>query len=124
MTPQTVLRATYVRPDAATRDLRGIEYELLARATAALVAAWPQRRNNFSALASAIDANLRLWTALGCDVADPGNALPTDLRARLFYLYEFTASHSRTILDGTGGVEVLVDINTAVMRGLRGGGPA
>jgi flagellar protein FlaF len=40
----------------------------------------------------------------------------------LFYLYEFTVHHSRAVLDGRGSVGVLADINTAVMRGLRGQG--
>ena len=68
-----------------------------------------------------MDRNLRLWSALAADLASPENALPPELRARLFYLYEFTAQHSRAILDGSGSASVLVDINTAVMRGLRGG---
>ncbi len=57
-------------------------------------------------------------------MALPGISLPAALRARLFYLYEFTARHSRAVLDGKASVEVLVDINTAVMRGLRGEGGA
>ena len=90
--------------------------------TAKCSAAWPKRDTNFAALATALDANLRLWTTLGADVAGPGNALPQALRAQLFYLYEFTAEHSRAVLEGRASVEVLVDINTAVMRGLRGEG--
>ena len=49
-------------------------------------------------------------------------ATPAALRARLFYLYEFTAQHSRAVLDDKASVEVLADINMAVMRGLRGDG--
>ena len=33
-----------------------------------------------------------------------------------------SAGHTRSVLDGRASVEVLVDINTAVMRGLRGDG--
>ena len=47
-------------------------------------------------------------------------SLPPALRAQLFYLYEFTDQHSRKVLAGNASIEVLVDINTAVMRGLRG----
>jgi flagellar protein FlaF len=61
-----------------------------------------------------------LWTTLAADVAESDNGLPGPLRAQLFYLYEFAADHSRKILAGSGSVDVLVDINTAVMRGLRG----
>ena len=50
------------------------------------------------------------------------DGLPALLRARLFWLYEFTASHSRAVLEGKAEATVLVEINTAVMRGLRGEG--
>lgn len=53
-------------------------------------------------------------------MAAPGNGLPQDLRARLFYLYQFTEHHSGKVLADQGSVDVLIDINTAVMRGLRG----
>ena len=76
------------------------------------------------ALVRAVTDNQQLWSTLAADVAQPGNSLPAALRARLFYLYQFTAQHSRAVLDGKASVEVLADINTAVMRGLRGEGGA
>lgn len=124
MTVHLMAQRAYARPDVTARNPRSVEYDLLARATADLTAAWPRRDRDFAALARALDANLQLWTTLGADVADPGNALPQALRAQLFYLYEFTAEHSRAVLEGRSSVEVLVDINTAVMRGLRGQGGA
>lgn len=110
----------YARPDAFARTPRSIEYDLLARATQRLSASWPQRHADFPALAAAVSDNLRLWSALAADVASPGNALPAALRAQLFYLFQFTSEHSRAVLDRQADVGVLVDINTAVMRGLRG----
>lgn len=112
----------YSRPDANLRSTRSIEYDALVRATRLLSAAWPNRKQDFAALASALHENRVLWSTLAADVASPENGLPAPLRAQLFYLYEFTDQHSRSVLDGRGSVEVLVDINTAVMRGLRGQG--
>ena len=112
-------RAAYGRPDVALRSPRALEYDLLARATAALRAV-ENGKKGFPALAEALDRNLRLWRALALDLADAENALPSPLRAQLFYLYEFTAQHSRAVLDGQGNAGALVDINMAVMRGLRG----
>ncbi|PLL14629.1 flagellar biosynthesis regulator FlhF [Tabrizicola sp. TH137] len=112
-------RAAYGRPDMALRSPRALEYDLLARATAALRAA-EEGQGGFPALAAALDRNLRLWRTLAVDVADAGNGLPPALRAQLFYIYEFTALHSRTVLEGRGDAGALVAINTAVMRGLRG----
>jgi flagellar protein FlaF len=124
LTTLNMARSAYARPEAPARAPRSIEYELLSRATQRMTTAWPKRRGEFAALASALDQNLQLWSTLGADVADPDNGLPANLRARLFYLYQFTAEHTRSVLEGRGSVEVLVDINTAVMRGLRGEGTA
>jgi flagellar protein FlaF len=99
-----------------------MEYELLARATKALTQAWTGRKQDFPGLATALNENLRLWSTLAADVAEPANGLPAALRAQLFYLYQFTAEHSRAVLADGNSVEVLIDINTAVMRGLRGEG--
>ena len=115
-------RHTYARPEAPQKTPRSLEYDLLARITQRLSSAWARRTENYPALVAALDENQRVWSTLAVDVADPGNTLPAKLRAQLFYLYEFTAAHSRAIRDDKGSVEVLVDINTAVMRGLRGDG--
>lgn len=123
MIPHTLARNAYGRPEGAVRSPRSIEYDLFARMTQRLVAAWQGRSGNLPVLAEALNENTRMWRVLALDVAGPGNGLPPDLRARLFYLYEFTAEYSRGLLAGTGSIEVLVDINTAVMRGLRGEAP-
>lgn len=115
---------SYARPEAPTRSLRSVEYDLLAQVTQRLRSAWINRATDFPALVRAVTDNTQLWSTLASDVASPGNSLPQALRARLFYLYEFTAKHGRTVLDDRGSIEVLADINMAVMRGLRGDGGA
>ncbi|TGD41941.1 flagellar biosynthesis regulatory protein FlaF [Pseudotabrizicola sediminis] len=112
----------YSRPDATLRTLRSIEYEALARVTQRLSVAWLQRKADYPALVQALSDNLGLWSTLAADVASPGNALPAPLRAQLFYLYEFSEVHTRNVLNGPASVEVLIDVNTAIMRGLRGQG--
>ncbi|OYU17380.1 MAG: flagellar biosynthesis regulator FlhF [Rhodobacteraceae bacterium PARR1] len=112
----------YARPEAPARTPRAVEYDLLARITGRLTVAAAQRDTDFPGFVRALNDNLSLWSTLAADVAGDGNQLPALLRARLFWLYEFTAQHSRAVLDGTAGVEVLIEINTAVMRGLRGEG--
>jgi flagellar protein FlaF len=109
------------------RTARGTEYELFAEVTAALVVAgrrpaedegFEARGRHFAALVAAVHRNRQLWTALATDVASQGNALPKQLRAQLFYLAEFTEAQSRAVLRG-GDVASLVEINRAVMQGLR-----
>lgn len=115
---------SYAQREAPTRSLRSVEYDLLALVTQRLRTAWANRGTDFPALVRAIADNTQLWSTLAADVALPGNSLPAALRARLFYLYEFSAKHGRAVLEDKGSVEVLADINMAVMRGLRGDGGA
>jgi flagellar biosynthesis activator protein FlaF len=115
---------SYAQREAPTRSFRSVEYDLLAQVTQRLRAAWANRTSDFPGLVQAVTDNTRLWSTLAADVATSGNGLPAALRAKLFYLYEFTAKHSRAVLDDKASVEVLTDINMAVMRGLRGDGGA
>lgn len=117
---QSAARTAYARPEAPARSPRSVEYELLARITQRLTATWTRKADDFPRFVEALAANLTLWSTLAADVAGPQNGLPAPLRAQLFYLYQFTTEHSRSVMDGRASVDVLVDINTAVMRGLRG----
>jgi flagellar protein FlaF len=110
------LRA-YGGPQSPVRTGRQAEHQVLSKVTARLAAA-ARTPENFAPLAAALYDNRRLWTRLAADVADRDNGLPQDLRARIFYLAEFTLSHSRRVLRGEADPQALVDINTAIMRGL------
>lgn len=115
-------RNAYARPEAPVRSPRAVEYDLLARTTQRLALAWAQREKDFPGLVAALSDNQQVWSAFAMDVADKANPLPASLRARLFYLFEFTVHHSRKVLEDGASPEVLTDINIAVMRGLRGDG--
>ena len=119
MNATTLAKTAYGNPAQATRTPRGIEYELFARITHRLKQAKERGKVDFGALARALYENRRLWTTLAVDVASPDNGLPPQLRARLFYLHEFTQQHSRKGLSGEAELDVLIDINTSIMRGLR-----
>ncbi len=95
------------------------EYRVFARITHRLSEASSRNGGSFPDLAAALHDNQRLWAALASDVSLPTNPLPKDLRARIFYLAEFTRDHSRRVLNGDADATALVEINTAVMRGLR-----
>ncbi|RMF34901.1 MAG: flagellar biosynthesis regulatory protein FlaF [Alphaproteobacteria bacterium] len=103
---------------------RRIEYQAFARITHRLSRAAEGGRAEFPRLAAAVNDNLALWRVLALDLADPDNALPEDLRASLLSLAIFTLRHSDAVLAGRAAPDALVDINTALMRGLRGAGAA
>lgn len=75
-------------------------------------------KGSYPALVSALHDNRRMWTTLAADVSDSSNGLPASLRAQIFYLAEFTDLHSQKVMNGTADAQVLIEINTAVLRGL------
>lgn len=112
-------RSAYSDASAPIKTERSTEYQIFARITHRLTKASSDDIEGFIDLAEAIHENRRLWTILASDVVDKENGLPAQLRAQIFYLAEFTESHSRKVLAKEATADALVEINTAVMRGLR-----
>jgi flagellar biosynthesis activator protein FlaF len=113
-------RQAYAPARTQLRSGRSVELQIFGETTARLKSAAAATPPRFGDLADALHANRHLWTLLAVDVADEDNALQPELRARIFYLAEFTALHSSKVLRGEATVDALVEINTAVMRGLNG----
>lgn len=113
-------RSAYSDAAAPIRTGRGAEYAIFARITHRLSAVDETDRTGFPTLASAVSDNQRLWGALAEDLMSDGNALPIGLRAQLVGLAEFVRKHTLRVLAGKASVAPLIDINTSIMRGLRG----
>jgi flagellar protein FlaF len=105
---------------APTRSARGSEYAVFAQVTRRLAAVDEEDRAAYGRLAEAVIDNQRLWGTLAEDLMLDTNVLPIALRAQLISLAEFVRRHSLSVLQGKAKVAALVDINTAIMRGLRG----
>ena len=121
-------RSAYTEADRAQDAPRRTEYQAFARITRRLSDAIAAREDGagkagLAPLAAAAVENLRLWTLLAADLAQPGNGLPEGLRGQLLSLAAFTAGQTEKLLAGEADGRVLVDINTAIMRGLRGEAP-
>ena len=114
----------YAENATTVRNDRRSEYDVFGRVTKALRDTATKAKSDFPAYAEALDLNRRLWTALVVDVADPANPIPADLKARVIYLSEFTQLHTRKILREGASVMPLLEINMAVMRGLKSEGPS
>jgi len=108
----------YAPKISALRTGRSTEHQLFREVTSQLRNTAAGLPSGFPAFAEAIRANRAIWTHLASQVADDDNALSEDLRARIFYLAEFTTFHSRKILKGEADITPLIEINTAMMRGL------
>ncbi len=119
MTSSYLAHAAYNPVRSAVTTERGAEHAAFERVTAQLARA-NRPDASMADRASALHDNRRLWTLMAANVADTDNALPQGLRAQIFYLAEFTLLHSRKALSDGDSIAPLIDINTAVMRGLRG----
>ena len=115
MHPSSQVRSAYAA--APVRTARAAEYAIFATVTCALTAA---DETNYPQLARAVTDNQRLWGTLAEDLMSEGNALPLQLRGNLVSLAEFVRKHTMAVLGGRAGVAPLVDINTMIMKGLRG----
>lgn len=120
MTNSAQARSAYAGAAAPIRTDRGTEYAIFARITHRLSAVDETDRTAFPALAAAVGDNQRLWGALAEDLMSDANALPVSLRAQLISLAEFVRKHTLRVLAGKASVAPLVEINTSIMRGLRG----
>ena len=115
-------RTAYSLSAAPIRTPRTTEYEAFARITRQIKDAMMASDQTYPRLVQALHENRKLWTLLAGEVSDSENQLPDTLRAQIFYLAEFTQQHSSKVLAQTATADVLVEINTSMMQGLRSHG--
>lgn len=113
----------YAEHAVSTKSGRRSEYDVIAKVTQQLRDAAVKAKIDFPAFAAALHLNKRLWTALVVDVVDAENPLPDELKARIVYLDNFTRHHTRRVLRENASVLPLLEINMAVLRGLKMEGP-
>lgn len=114
----------YSAARGTARTPRRIEYETLGRLSARMRSAAAEGPTGFTSLARAVHDNRRLWTVFAAQAVSAENHLPDTLKSRILYLSEFTRQHSSKVLARSASVEPLLDINAAVMAGLRDGAAA
>ena len=117
MNAMSMAQRAYAPINTPTRSDRSIEYDVIARITYRLKKAIESGK--LPELLEAMHENRRLWRTLAVDVADIDNGLPTDLRARIFYLAEFTNHHTSAVIRNKVSAVPLLEINTAILRGLK-----
>jgi len=119
-------KSAYSAAKAPTRTTKDNEYEVVARATHKLLAAHKVANaksgpEGFKVLASALHTNRKMWNIFEVDLLAKENQLPQEVKTNLLYLAEFTRQHTSKVLSRKAGIKPLVEINTAIMRGLRSG---
>ena len=118
MTSMQQAHAAYKTTSVQTKTDRALEFEAIAQVTTKLRAAGNGDKN-FGVLVKAVSENRQLWNFIASCVSDPQNKLPSNLKAQLFFLSEFTSLHSKKVLKEEADALPLIDINMSIMRGLR-----
>lgn len=105
---------------AATRAEapKDTEYRLFGQVTRALIAASEVPTSDLATRIDAIDWNRRLWSTLALDCAEPGNALPPQVRANIISLSLFVGRHSSEVMRGEDDFETLIELNKIMMQAL------
>lgn len=119
MNAQHHAAAGYAQTTRAVGTPRTIEYQLFQRMTAKLSALQDVEEPDIKVLAAAIADNTKLWTALAADLLSDGNGMSPALRGQLISLAEFSRKHGSAVLRRKADLAPLIDVNTAIMRGLR-----
>ncbi len=122
MNAYSQVRTAYGQASAPTRTERGTEYAVFAKVTQQLKAVDETDKGQFARLADAVTTNHRLWNTLAADLMQDENGLPVQLRAQIISLAMFVGRQTHAILSGKGSTASLIEINTAIMKGLRSGG--
>ena len=108
----------YQQAAARAESPRETEYRLFGMVVRALIEVSGLGRSNLGALASVIDWNKRIWTALAQDCADDRNGLDESLRAGIISLAIFVDRYSGQVIRDGADIDPLIDINRTVMQGL------
>lgn len=109
----------YAQNRTSTQSERRTEYDVVAQITYRLREAAQNARKDYPAYVAALEENRKLWQIFAVDVLDKDNALPPELKARIFYLSEFTEAHTKKILREKQSVLPLLEVNMAILRGLK-----
>jgi flagellar biosynthesis activator protein FlaF len=107
-----------------TQSPRHTEAQLFAEITAGLVRAQRAGKPGFQELVAMLHKNRTLWEALVADLALDSNTLPTPLKGQLIQLGHFVRQFTARVLKGEDDVQALIDVNHAILEGLRGTRPA
>lgn len=122
MNAHSMAQKAYAGSTQTVKSPRAVEYEVIAKITHDLKSSAETKLTDYAKFAEAIHRNNLLWTTLASNVATSENALSAEVRAQLFYLGEFSHRHAAQVLAGKSSIDPLLEINTAVLRGLRQGG--
>ncbi len=121
MNAQLKAKNAYAAANAQINTPKSYEYKIIARVTREIIEAARKGKDGFPALLEAVELNRKLWRILEQDLVSDDNHLPASTKENLVYLAEFTRQYTPKIIRREAGVQPILEVNTAILRGLRGG---
>ncbi|NNC37707.1 MAG: flagellar biosynthesis regulatory protein FlaF [Acidimicrobiales bacterium] len=119
MTAQQIAHKKYLNSQRELASDKAVELRVFASITSKMRAADTNEIGGMSKLAEALYDNVKLWNLLLIDLTNPENPLPLDLKTSIISLSEFTQKHTVKVMAGRATHDVLIDINQAMIDGLR-----
>ncbi len=110
--------AAYKSASTQTSDTRDVEYRLLAQVTGALIKA-KEDPTDVKKRVQAVCWNRDVWSALRVDLSSEENLLPKELRASLISVSIWIEKETFAVMDNTGDIDALIDVNRNIMLGLK-----
>ena len=102
---------------------RQSEYKAFCEATARLIKAREDAREDLSVLIDAIHFNRNLWGVLAADCKSDENLLPAETRGAIISLSAWVSKHSSGVMREKQSLDPLIDINRMMIDGLSGKSP-
>jgi flagellar biosynthesis activator protein FlaF len=110
----------YQRAAEQAEGPKQTEYRLFGLVTRALMDAEQKDASDLRGRMKALHWNRRLWTTLATDCANPGNHLPTPLKANIISLSIWVDKHTSQVMQKKAAIQPLIDVNRIIMQGLSG----
>lgn len=124
MSTASLARHAYETSAHVAPTPKTIEADAFKRVTTLLQNSRHGGASSYRDTVEAVYLNKRLWSLIASDLAEDGNLLPQDLKVGLLNLAVFTETQCKQVLDGTGSVDAMIEINRAVLKGLKSTGAA
>lgn len=121
MNAHTQARNIYAASFVTTKTTRSVEFAVMAKVTRTLQQATQAKEKDFPNFVRALNENRNLWSIFISDLYDPDNKLDQNLKIQIIELGIFVQKHTSKVLSEKASVKPLLDINAAMLRGLRDG---
>ena len=110
--------AAYQRISTLAETPRATEHRLISEVTRSTTEAWDAGVRG-AALMPSLHRNREMWSTFAASCGAAGNALPSELRARVISLSLWVDRHTSAVMAGRETVDPLLEVNQLLLDGLK-----